>query len=144
LSGEDSRGLTPLERLLPREIDMVQFVRSGGEMPAEVIEHLAPDVEIEFLPPALGSNLGGEGLAGMIEGWREWLEPYESYVITVEGFEAIGENDVFIPVRVRARTHRDGVVVEHAPAALATIRDGMLVRMRFYLDRDLARDEADG
>ena len=144
MSRGDSEGLTPLERLLPREIDMVQFVRSDGEMPAEVVEHVAPDVEIEFLPPAFGSKLGGEGLAGMIEGWREWLEPYESYVITVEGFEAIGENDMYIPVRVRARTHRDGVVVEHAPAALATMRDGMLVRMRFYLDRDLARDEAGG
>jgi ketosteroid isomerase-like protein len=123
---------------------MVQFVRSGGEMPAELAQHIAPDIEIEFLPPALGSNLGGEGLAGMIAGWREWLEPYESYVITIEDFEEVGENDVYIPVRVHARTHRDGVVVEHAPAALATIRDGVLVRMRFYLDRDLARGEAGG
>ena len=38
-----------------------------------------------------------------------------------------------------ARTHRDGVEVEHSPAAVATVRDGVLVRMRFYLDRDEAR-----
>ena len=129
---------------MPREIDMVEFVRSGGEMPAELAQHIAPDVEIEFLPPALGSGLGGEGLAGMIAGWREWLEPYESYVISMESFEEIGENDLLILVQVRARTHRDGVVVEHAPAALATIRDSKLVSMRFYLDRGAARNDAGG
>jgi ketosteroid isomerase-like protein len=30
----------------------------------------------------------------------------------------------------------------HAPAAVATVRDGMLVRIRFYLDRDAARADA--
>jgi hypothetical protein len=130
---------------MPREIDMVEFARSGGGLPPELAGRVAPELEFEFLPKVLGTGISGEGLAGLAEGWREWLEPYESYVISIEGFEELGEEEeVFIPVRVRARTHRDGVVVEHAPAALATIHDGMLVRMRFYLDRDLARNEAGG
>jgi hypothetical protein len=129
---------------MPREIDMVEFARSGGGLPPELAGRVAPDLEFEFLPKVLGPGISGEGLAGLAEGWREWLEPYASYVISIEGFEELGEEEVFIAVRVRARTHRDGVVVMHAPAALATIRDGMLVRMRFYLDRDLARDEAGG
>jgi ketosteroid isomerase-like protein len=128
--------------LIPSETDMVEFVRSGGAALTELAEHVAPDFEVEFLPRALGSQLRGEGLAGMVETWRDWVEPYESYVITVEDLEQFGETEVLMSVRVRARTRRDGVLVEHAPAALATIRDGVLVRMRFYLDRDAARADA--
>lgn len=132
------------EALLPREIDMVEFVGSGGALPAEVASRIAPDLEVEFLPPALGGRLAGEGLPGLIEGWREWLEPYESYVVTTEHLEEVGDDQVLMYVRVRARTHRDGVTVEHTPAAIATIRDGILVRMRFYLERDLASADARG
>ena len=117
---------------------MVQFVRSGGQLPPETARRMAPDFHVESLPPALGGQIEGRGVEGMAAGWAEWLEPYESYVIRVEGFEAAGDEDVLAPVRVHARTHRDGVVVEHSPAAVATIRDGVMVRMRFYLERELA------
>jgi hypothetical protein len=140
-------GLRPLQlvdALLPREIDMVEFVGSGGELPAEASSRIAPDLEVEFLPPALGAGIAGEGLPGLIEGWREWLEPYESYVITTEHLEEVGDDQILMYVRVSARTHRDGVTVEHTPAAIATIRDGFLVRMRFYLERELARADARG
>jgi ketosteroid isomerase-like protein len=130
------------EALFPREIDMVEFARSGSGLTPELIGRIAPDFQFEFLPKVLGPGISGEGLAGLIEGWREWLEPYESYVITIEGFEELGEEEVLIAVRVRARTHRDGVLVEHTPASVATIRDGTLVRIRFYLDRDEARADA--
>ena len=129
---------------MPPEIDMVEFVRSGGALPPELAERIAPDLEVGFLPTALGGGIRQEGLSGLTEGWREWLEPYESYVITMEDFEEVGDDQAVILVRVRARTHRDGVLVEHAPAALATVRDGKLVSMRFYLDRDVARNDAGG
>jgi ketosteroid isomerase-like protein len=146
-SSEHLQGLRPVElaeALFPREIDMAEFARSGGRLPPELTARIAPDLEVEFLPKVLGSGIGGKGLAGLAEGWLEWVEPYETYVITIEDFEELGEEDVFIPVRVRARTHRDGVLIEHTPASVATIRDGILVRIRFYLDRELARAETGG
>ncbi len=137
--------MSPLEgarAFFPERIDMVEFTRSGGAgLPPGAIERIAPDFHVEFLPPALGGQIEGRGLEGMAAGWAEWLEPYESYVITREEIEEAGDEDVLVLVRVQATTHRDGVVVEHAPAAVATVRDGMLVRMRFYLDRDLARED---
>jgi ketosteroid isomerase-like protein len=60
----------------------------------------------------------------------------------MQRFEAVNAEEVQISVHVRARTHRDGVTVEHSPAALATVREGLLVRMRFYLDPDEARADA--
>ena len=58
---------TPLElveALFPREIDMVEFVRSGGGLPEEVTGRIAPDMEIEFLPVALGGGMAGGGWPG--------------------------------------------------------------------------------
>jgi ketosteroid isomerase-like protein len=135
---------TPAElmrQIFPSTMDMVAFVRSGAGLPPGALERVSPDVEVEFLPPALGSQISGTGLEGMVEGWREWLEPYEAYVVETEDLEDLGGGDVLILVRVHARTHRDGVTIEHAPAAVATIRDGRLARIRFYLERDLARAE---
>jgi hypothetical protein len=131
-----------VRRVFPEEIDMVEFARTGRGLPEEAIERSSPDLQVEFLPPVLGAELGGEGLSGMLEAWAEWAAPYDSYVITMEDFEQLNDEDVLITVRARARTRRDGVTVEHNPAALATIRDGLLVRLRFYLDPAAARADA--
>jgi len=40
--------------------------------------------------------------------------------------------------RVRGRTRRDQVTVEHAPAAVWALRDGLVSRVEFYLHRDEA------
>jgi hypothetical protein len=144
---DDPRGPLAVEltrALFPSEIDMVEFVRSGGALPPELAERIAPDLEVEFFPRALGGGSQEGGLSGLIDGWREWLEPYESYVIEMKDFEEVGDEQAVILVRVRARTHRDGVLVEHAPAALATVSGGMLVSLRFYLDPDAARADAGG
>jgi hypothetical protein len=140
---QERLGLAELvESLFPPEIEMVEFVRSGGPLAPEAVSRIAPDLQVEFLPRVLGGGIGAQGLAGLTEGWQEWVEPYESYVITMERFEQLNDEDVLVLVRARARTHRDHVLVEHAPAALATVRDGLLVRMRFYLDPDAARADA--
>jgi hypothetical protein len=144
---DDPQGSLAVElarALFPSEIDMVEFVGSGGALPPELAERIAPDLEVGFFPPALGGGIQEVGLTGLIEGWREWLEPYESYVIEIEDFEEVGDEQAVILVRVRARTHRDGVVIEHAPAALATVSGGMLVSLHFHLDRDAARADAGG
>jgi ketosteroid isomerase-like protein len=126
-------------RFFPDEMDMVEFVRAAGDIGFDPETPMADDFEVEFLPRALGSQLAGRGLQGMVEGWREWLEPYESYLIRITDFEQLGPDRVMVLVDVDAVTSRDGVRVEHHPAAVATIRDGLLVKLFFYLDPELAR-----
>src|SRR5215210_892953 len=82
-----------------------------------------------------GRNRAIEGSMDLRTGWRDWLEPYESYWIEVEDWIDAGDEDVLIPVRISARTHRHGVVVEHSPAAICTVRNREIVRAVFYLDR---------
>jgi hypothetical protein len=87
--------------------------------------------------PGTAQPLRYRGLAGMIEGWRDWLSPWASYRIDAEGFLDAGD-DVVILVHVRAKTSRDGVVMEHSPAAVWTVEGGRVGRIRFFLERQAA------
>ena len=101
------------------------------------------DCQVEFLAelPSEVVEPSMSGPAGLVEGWSNWIEAYESYVITPEDFHEAGDEVVML-VRVEARTERDGVVMEHRPAAVFQVRDGRISRARFYLDRELAFSEA--
>jgi ketosteroid isomerase-like protein len=119
----------------PNHVDMVELLKDGRP-PPKFTTAVAADVEVMFRPNALGrSQPSYRGIDGFADGWRDWLEPYESYWIEVEDWIDAGDEDVLIPVRIRARTHRDGVVVEHSPAAICTVRNREIVRAVFYLDR---------
>jgi ketosteroid isomerase-like protein len=61
-------------------------------------------------------------------------------MLSVEDVVDAGDEDVLVLTHVRARTHRDGVLVEHDPAAAITVRDGTVVRARFFLERSAALD----
>lgn len=124
-------------------VDMVEAVR---QLPIDRVEEVgidsgpfAEDFKTEFLSDQPGGEISPEarGAAGLAEGWANWLEPFESYVITPEDFVDAGD-EVLLLVRVRARTERDQVEVEHRPAALFQVRDGKICRARFYLVREAA------
>jgi ketosteroid isomerase-like protein len=124
-----------IRALFPGKVDMVQLVGAALPLPPEAVDRVDPDFEVQFLPDTPGANRPAyRGLEGMAEGWSDWLMPYDSYVVEAEEFIEVGD-DVVMLVHVTAKTHRDGVVVEHSPAAVCTIRDGRAMRMRFYLDR---------
>jgi ketosteroid isomerase-like protein len=121
-------------------VDMVEALK---HMTADGVEQagidsgpFAEDFEVVFLNDQPGGDITPErrGVAGMQEGWANWLEAFESYVITPEDFLDAGD-EVVVLVNVRARTKRDGVEVQHSPAALFQVLDGQIQRTRFYLQR---------
>ncbi len=102
------------------------------------------DFETEFIATRTFGSMRpptSVGLQGFAEAWRDWLEPWESYHIEVEEFIDVGDLVVSL-TRVRAQTTRDEVAVEHRPAALWSVRDGKIARVRFYLDREEALEAA--
>jgi ketosteroid isomerase-like protein len=105
-------------------------------------EWVAADAEILFMPTWRGMPTGRyHGVEGLLEGWRDWLEPYSSYQFEVE--ELVDGGEVVVSfVQVRAITARDGVPVEHRPAVVWTVRDGRVARVAFYLDREAAIEDA--
>jgi ketosteroid isomerase-like protein len=99
------------------------------------VNALDPDLEVEFAGTLSGApTLNYRGIEGLVEGWRDWLTPWESYLLEAEEFIDGGDR-VLELVRVRARTSRHGVEVEHSPAAVWTVQDGVVVSVHFFLER---------
>jgi ketosteroid isomerase-like protein len=133
-----------VQAIMPLEADLIEVVRSDDPVAAftGMRGAILPDLEVVFeASPVGGPALTYQGLEGMIEGWRDWLMPWASYWIAIEDFVDGGDH-VVVPVRVVARTERDGVEVTHRPAAVWTVRDGKLVAVRFYLEQTQAFEYA--
>jgi ketosteroid isomerase-like protein len=125
----------------PSGVDLVERMeelnKGGNFVVSEGQSDLFADgFEVEWIAAATeGIHLRGP--EGMVEGWRDWLTPYESYIVEAEDYLDAGD-DVVILADVRAKTRRDGVVIEHSPASVWTIEDGKVVRIRFFLEREAA------
>ena len=135
-----SENVELMRSILPEEIDLVQALTSDD--PVGVIfvntDAVASNLEVEFASTQSGGPpTGYRGLDGLAEGWRDWLEPWDSYRIRFDEFIDAGDK-VLVFADVHARTGRHGVEVEHNPAAVWTIQDGKLVAVTFFLERDLA------
>jgi SnoaL-like domain len=78
-----------------------------------------------------------EGVAGLIEGWRDWLSPYESFRMEVD--DLIESDEVLVTcVRQFGTPVGGGPELEAAGAAVWWLRDGRLVRIEFNLNREAA------
>jgi ketosteroid isomerase-like protein len=128
-----------VRRILPGDIDMVALVSAEAPFPEDVLALFEPGGEIRFLTNAPGvPDLSFHGLEGFVEGWRDWLAPFDRYELQVRDIVDASDEEVLVLTHVRARTHRDGVTVEHDPGAVFTVRNGRVVRVRFFLERDEA------
>jgi ketosteroid isomerase-like protein len=137
-----SENVELVKQILPPEIDFVALVREGDVAAVPIdLSRFAEDLEVSFTPGVDSPETTYRGIEGLLEGWEEWLTPWESYDLTTEDYVDAGEH-VVVLARIRGRTSRDHVVVEHSPAATMTISDGLVVRMRFYLDRAEALEAA--
>ena len=72
---------------------------------------------------------------------RRWEDPWDEYELQAEEF--IGAGDcVVVTIHVRARGAASGIEVDARSHQVYTLRDGKLVRMDEFLDRDEALDAA--
>jgi ketosteroid isomerase-like protein len=123
--------------VLPQEVDLAEVLASDNPMvfltgDADIV---APNFQVEFAGTQSGApSRKYHGLEGLLEGWRDWLEPYESYLLRVEKIIDAGAG-VLTLVRVRARTRRYDVEIEHDPAAVWTVEGGKVTGAHFFLDR---------
>jgi ketosteroid isomerase-like protein len=81
-----------------------------------------------------------EGFDGLRQGWEDWLESFERVRFQVEDVEQIGDNVLTLGHQVGTT---QGVELEQPSAALWKFREGLLGRVEFHLDRDVARSSAE-
>lgn len=99
------------------------------------------DPEIQWVSadgPAPGS---WTGLAGMAEGWREWLSAWKEFRIEVDEYRELDDERVLVLPRVSGRGKTSGLELGQMwtkGAALFHIRDGKVTRFVFYWNRERA------
>ena len=96
------------------------------------------DPEIEFV--LVGGPDPGDwtGLAGMEQGWRQWLSAWDGYNAEADDYLELDSERVLAFGRMSGRGKTSGVRVQTEFANLLHFRDGKVVRLCLYSDRDRA------
>jgi ketosteroid isomerase-like protein len=111
---------------------------AAAERLTSAIERVAaPDLESAMIGPDQSFRIENRGVAALIEAWRDWLSPYESFRMEVE--ELIESDDVLVAcVRQFGTPVGGGPELEAAGAAVWWLRDDRLARVEFHLNREAA------
>jgi ketosteroid isomerase-like protein len=119
--------------LLPSpEIDLARLVRDE-EVFRATIEAAGGviDPEVEATAPWLGEGRCYRGLDGFRRMWLDWLEPWATYNVRVEGIVEEGDR-VAVLIRDRGRPHDSSAEVELVAGSVWTVRNGKIARIEFY------------
>jgi hypothetical protein len=122
--------------LLPSpDFDLARVVRDE-EMFRATVEaagvHI--DSDVEAAAPWLGEGRCYRGLDGFRRLWLDWLEPWATYHVHVEGIIEDGDR-VAVLIRDRGRPHDSDAEVELLAGSVWTVRGGRIVRVEFYANR---------
>jgi ketosteroid isomerase-like protein len=99
------------------------------------------DPEIEYVHadgPARGTWIG---LAGMAQGWREWLNAWEDLRIEAPQYRELDDGRVLVLARGSARGKTSGLDTDQMRSEAASVfhlRDGKVTRLIIYWDCDRA------
>jgi ketosteroid isomerase-like protein len=99
-----------------------------------------PDIEFAFLDgPAPGS---WKGIAGMVEGFSDWLRAWEGWHVAADEYRELDNERILVLVRVGGRGKTSGLEIGHMQkratgaimASLFHVRDGKVTRLINYFE----------
>ena len=117
--GADESGLAPLAALLTRDFEVVAGDGKGG-----------------------GIWVEARGFDGLLQTWRDWLEPWDEYATTVEQFVDVDDTTVLVLVRDRGRPRGSDAELELMAGSVWTLRNGKIARIEFHTSRESAFEAA--
>jgi len=123
-------------------VDVVRRVYDALDKPDESVRALwHPDVEFDVSRDVWGPLVGGGHYRGP-DGVRAWmLDLYSAWErMDLECVELIdaGADQVVSVLRVHGWGRLSGIEVEYRPAGIWTLRDGQVVRVVWFANRDEA------
>jgi ketosteroid isomerase-like protein len=125
-------GDTNLERLKTVYAELAKGnLRAGAEL-------YAPDVS--YQPMAIVGR-GSVGLAEAEEVMREFVAEWEDFRIEGLAFEDLGDT-ILVLEHQSGRGRASGIEIEHTDYAAWTFRDGLVIRVRWRMDRESALEGA--
>ncbi len=96
------------------------------------------DPEIEFVIVGGPDPGSWRGVAGMEEGWRQWLIAWDSYKAEADEYRELDPERVVVFGRMSGRGKTSGVNVETEFANVLDLRDGKVTRLCLYSMRERA------
>jgi hypothetical protein len=122
----------------PEDLDTVRRAYdafAAGDL-ATLRTFLAPDIEWRTTPnvPFLGNYVG---LDQFLRGMDEWTSAFADVTTEVEEMIDAGDN-VIVHHRMRGRGRDSGVDVDLAIFQVVAVRDGQLIRMHDFTEREEA------
>jgi ketosteroid isomerase-like protein len=102
------------------------------------VEAAAPLFHPEFEWEAHGAaaeRLAGKGLPALVDAWREWLEPFDSFRTEVEEFVQVEDGRVLVVLRDHCRPRGGDHEIESLGCSLWAVRDGKIARIDYYPTR---------
>lgn len=97
----------------------------------------APDLEVVMTGPG-GFSSRFHGIDGLVEGWRDWLEPFARYRMELDPEVRLGTDAAVLFARQIATPKGSGGSLTDDAAAVAFFRGGKIRRIEFHLDRAMA------
>jgi ketosteroid isomerase-like protein len=94
-----------------------------------------PDAEAR---PILGANIGTSvyhGRQGLRDWFRDLHQEWETFETRVVRIEERGDR-ALLTIQIHARGRASGVVIDGEMFHLVEIRDGMILRLEAFMDRD--------
>jgi ketosteroid isomerase-like protein len=77
------------------------------------------------------------GVEGFVEGWRDWVAPFERFRVELDELTESGPHVLFL-VRLIGRPRGVDTEIENEGAAVWTFEGEKLARVEFHLRRDAA------
>jgi len=101
------------------------------------LEAIAPlfHAEFGFRAHAAGEPTTGSGLQELVEAWRDWTQPFETWRTEVERFVALDEDRVLVLIRDHVRPRGGDAEIESLGCSVWRLRDGKVARIDFYPTR---------
>src|SRR5262245_14227226 len=97
-------------------------------------EVASPDLATAFIGPDPTFRADYAGIEGFVEGWRDWMAPFESIHLELEEVIDAGESVVTL-VRQTAIPTGASAGTEARGGAIWTFEGGRLSSVQFHLDR---------
>ena len=99
------------------------------------------DPDIEWVMTGGPAPSSRTGVAGMAEGFRDFLSAWDWYRMEVDEYRELDDRRVLVLIRCIARGKTSGLDIAQIRTESATVfhlRDGKVVRLLVYMDRDRA------
>jgi ketosteroid isomerase-like protein len=121
-------------------VDLVRSIFAAWERgDFSSAEWAHPEIEYEH---ADGMAEGSwKGIAGMAEGFREYVDAWEKYRLEVDAFRELDDERVLVTFHRSGRGRTSGLELDQMRSegtSIIHVRDGRVTRLVFYVDGERA------